>query len=53
MRPLVARCSGQNSGRLNAVLGESLRSIIFKSDDSVLVHADSVGYKPPNWMSLT
>jgi endonuclease len=38
-------------GRLNAVLGESLRLIIFKSDGSVLVHADSGGYKPLNWMT--
>jgi RecB family endonuclease NucS len=38
-------------GRLNAVLGESLRLIIFKSDGSVLVHADAGGYKPLNWMT--
>ena len=51
MRLLVARCSVRYSGRLNATLGDSLRLIIFKSDGSVLVHADSGGYKPLNWMT--
>jgi len=51
MRLLVARCTVHYSGRLNAVLGESLRLIIFKSDGSVLVHADAGGYKPLNWMT--
>jgi RecB family endonuclease NucS len=48
MRLLVARCEVRYSGRLNAVLGESLRLIIFKADGSVLVHADAGGYKPLN-----
>jgi RecB family endonuclease NucS len=51
MRLLVARCSVRYSGRLDAALGESLRLIIFKSDGSVLVHADAGGYKPLNWMT--
>ena len=51
MRLLVARCEVRYSGRLNAVLGESLRLIIFKADGSVLVHADTGGYKPLNWMT--
>jgi endonuclease len=51
MRLLVARCSVTYTGRLNASLGESLRLIIFKSDGSVLVHADAGGYKPLNWMT--
>ncbi len=51
MRLIVARCSVRYSGRLNATLGESLRLIIFKSDGSVLVHADAGGYKPLNWMT--
>ena len=51
MRLVVARCSVHYTGRLNAVLGESLRLIIFKSDGSVLVHADAGGYKPLNWMT--
>ena len=51
MRLLVARCEVRYSGRLNAVLGEALRLIIFKADGSVLVHADTGGYKPLNWMT--
>jgi endonuclease len=51
MRLLVARCEVRYSGRLDAVLGESLRLIIFKADGSVLVHADAGGYKPLNWMT--
>src|SRR5438874_4985826 len=51
MRLLVARCAVRYSGRLDAMLGESLRLIIFKSDGSVLVHADAGGYKPLNWMT--
>jgi RecB family endonuclease NucS len=51
VRLLVARCSVQYTGRLSAALGESLRLIIFKSDGSVLVHADAGGYKPLNWMT--
>jgi endonuclease len=51
VRLIVARCSVRYSGRLSATLGESLRLLIFKSDGSVLVHADSGGYKPLNWMT--
>jgi hypothetical protein len=51
MRLIVARCEVRYSGRLNAVLGESLRLIIVKADGSVLVHADAGGYKPLNWMT--
>jgi endonuclease len=51
MRLLVARCEVVYSGRLNAVLPESTRLLMFKSDGSVLVHADSGGYKPLNWMT--
>src|SRR5947209_6628794 len=51
MRLIVARCEVRYSGRLSAVLPESLRLIIIKSDGSVLVHADAGGYKPLNWMT--
>src|SRR5947209_11574180 len=51
MRLLVARCSVNYSGRLSAVLAESVRLIIVKADGSVLVHADAGGYKPLNWMT--
>jgi endonuclease len=51
VRLLVARCEVRYSGRLNAVLPEAVRLIIFKADGSVLVHDDAGGYKPLNWMS--
>jgi len=49
VRLVVARCEVRYTGRLNAVLPESTRLLIFKSDGSVLVHADAGGYKPLNW----
>ena len=51
MRLVVARCEVVYTGRLNAHLPESTRLLIVKSDGSVLVHADSGGYKPLNWMT--
>ena len=51
MRLIVARCEVRYSGRLNAVLPLALRLLMLKSDGSVLVHADTGGYKPSNWMT--
>jgi RecB family endonuclease NucS len=51
VRLIVARCEVRYSGRLSAVLPESTRLLILKSDGSVLVHADAGGYKPLNWMT--
>src|SRR5205085_1312936 len=51
MRLVVARCEVRYSGRLSAVLPEALRLIMVKSDGSVMVHADTGGYKPQNWMT--
>jgi endonuclease len=51
MRLIVARCSAVYSGRLDTVLPEALRLIMIKADGSVLLHADSGGYKPLNWMT--
>jgi endonuclease len=51
MRLIVARCEVRYSGRLDALLPEALRLIMVKSDGSVMVHADSGGYKPSNWMT--
>jgi len=51
MRLIVARCSAIYSGRLDTVLPEALRLIMIKQDGSVLLHADSGGYKPLNWMT--
>jgi RecB family endonuclease NucS len=51
MRLIVARCEVTYTGRLTAVLPEALRLLMLKSDGSVLVHADTGGYKPQNWMT--
>jgi RecB family endonuclease NucS len=51
VRLVVARCEVTYSGRLNAYLPEAVRLLVFKADGSVLVHADSGGYKPLKWMT--
>src|SRR5215207_2371315 len=51
MRLLVARCEVSYTGRLDAFLPEAVRLLLLKSDGSVLVHADSGGYRPLNWMT--
>jgi len=51
MRLVVARCEVLYTGRLTAVLPEAVRLLVFKSDGSVLVHDDSGGFKPLNWMT--
>jgi RecB family endonuclease NucS len=51
MRLIVARCSAVYSGRLDTILPEALRLLMFKADGSVLIHADAGGYKPLNWMT--
>jgi RecB family endonuclease NucS len=50
MRLMVARCEVDYTGRLNATLPEAVRLLVFKTDGSVLVHDDSGGYKPLNWI---
>lgn len=51
MRLVIARCSVDYAGRLNAHLPLAPRLIMLKADGSVLVHSDSLSYKPLNWMS--
>jgi endonuclease len=51
MRLIVARCEVVYTGRLSARLPEALRLLMVKSDGSVMVHADTGGYKPQNWMT--
>src|SRR5918996_6016868 len=51
MRLIVARCEVVYTGRLSARLPEALRLLMIKSDGSVMVHADTGGYKPQNWMT--
>ena len=50
MRLIVARCEVVYTGRLTALLPEALRLVMVKSDGSVMVHADTGGFKPQNWM---
>src|SRR3954452_6425595 len=51
MRLIVASCSVEYSGRLSARLPEGVLLLMFKADGSVLVHADSGGFRPLNWMT--
>ncbi len=51
MRLVIARCSVDYAGRLSAHLPLATRLLVFKADGSVLVHSDSLSYKPLNWMS--
>jgi hypothetical protein len=51
MRVIVARCEVIYTGRLTARLPEALRLLMIKADGSVMVHADTGGYKPQNWMT--
>jgi RecB family endonuclease NucS len=51
VRLIVARCEVTYEGRLATMLPSALRLIMIKADGSLLVHADSGGYKPVNWMA--
>jgi RecB family endonuclease NucS len=51
MRLVVARCSVDYVGRLEAHLPSAVRLLMVKADGSVLVHADGGAYKPLNWMN--
>jgi hypothetical protein len=51
MRLIVARCEVAYSGRLDTVLPMAVRLLVLKADGSVMVHSDSGGYKPQNWMT--
>ncbi len=51
VRILVAVCSVSYEGRLAARLDPARRLVLFKADGSVAVHADSLAYKPLNWMN--
>ena len=48
---MIARCSVDYAGRLSAHLPLATRLLLVKADGSVLVHSDSLSYKPLNWMS--
>lgn len=51
MRLVIADCSVDYSGRLEAHLPRAKRVLMLKADGSVLVHSDGGSYKPLNWMS--
>ncbi|AWB83835.1 endonuclease NucS [Corynebacterium liangguodongii] len=51
MRLVIARCSVDYVGRLDAHLPSARRLIMVKADGSVSIHADDRAYKPLNWMT--
>jgi endonuclease len=51
VRLVIARCSVDYTGRLNAHLPLATRLLVHKGDGSLLVHSDGGSYKPLNWMS--
>ena len=51
MRVVIATCSVEYEGRLNAHLPMAPRLLMVKADGSISVHADDRAYKPLNWMS--
>jgi len=51
MRLLIARCTVDYDGRLQAHLPEAVRLLMVKADGCVAIHADGGAYKPLNWMN--
>ncbi|HJF12528.1 endonuclease NucS [Corynebacterium falsenii] len=51
MRLVIASCSVDYVGRLEAHLPKADRLIMVKADGSVSIHADDRAYKPLNWMT--
>jgi RecB family endonuclease NucS len=51
VRVVIARCSVDYQGRLQAHLPLATRLLLVKADGSVLIHSDGGSYKPLNWMS--
>jgi endonuclease len=51
MRLVVARCTVDYQGRLDAHLPAATRLLMVKADGCVAVHADGGAYKPLNWMN--
>lgn len=50
MRLVIARCTVDYSGRLNAHLPEATRLIMVKADGTLAIHSDGNASKPLNWM---
>ena len=51
MRLVIARCSVDYRGRLQAHLPSADRLIMVKADGSISIHSDDRAYKPLNWMN--
>ena len=51
MRIIVADCSAEYSGRLNAFLPLAKRVLLIKADNSLLIFSELGSYKPLNWMT--
>ena len=51
MRVVIARCSVDYQGALQAHLPLATRLLMVKADGSVLIHSDGGSYKPLNWMA--
>jgi RecB family endonuclease NucS len=51
MRLVIASCSVDYAGRLDAHLPAANRLIMVKADGCVAIHADGGAYKPLNWMN--
>lgn len=51
MRLVIADCSVDYEGRLEAHLPRATRLIMVKADGCVAIHADGGAYKPLNWMN--
>jgi endonuclease len=51
MRLVIATCTVDYQGRLEAHLPSATRLLMVKADGSVSIHADGGAYKPLNWMT--
>ena len=50
MRLVIARCTVDYAGRLEAHLPEAIRLIMVKADGTLAIHSDGNASKPLNWM---
>jgi endonuclease len=51
MRLVIASCTVDYEGRLEAHLPQATRLLLIKADGSLSIHADGGAYKPLNWMT--
>jgi RecB family endonuclease NucS len=51
MRLVIATCTVDYQGRLEAHLPSATRLLMCKADGSISIHADGGAYKPLNWMT--